>query len=58
MLIRGFPELLSLMLKVPVHSAEDPLTSVVRGTGLILEHLDMFKDVLIHQDEFLTDNTK
>ncbi len=58
MLIRGFPELLSLMLKVPVHSAEDPLTSVVRGTGLILEHLDTFEDVLIHQDEFLTDNTK
>lgn len=58
MLIRGFPELLSLMLKVPVHNADDPLTSVVRGTGLILEHTDAYKDVLIHQDEFLTDNSK
>lgn len=58
MLIRGFPELLSLMLKVPVHNADDPLTSVVRGTGLILEHLDVFKEVLIHQDEYFADNTK
>lgn len=58
MLIRGFPELLSLMLKVPVHASEDPLTSVVRGTGIILEHFDAFKEVLMDQDELFTNNSK
>ncbi len=58
MLIRGFPELLSLMLKVPVYGADDPLTSVVRGTGLMLDHIDTFKDVFIHQDESFTNTSQ
>lgn len=51
-LIRGLPELLTLMLKLPMHVATDPLTSVVRGTGVILEELDAYKEVLLeHEDE-------
>jgi len=32
--------------QLPVHVAEDPLTAVVRGTGLILEHLDYYRNVV------------
>ena len=31
---------------MPVRIMDDPLTAVVRGTGIILEHLDELKDVL------------
>jgi rod shape-determining protein MreB len=51
-LIKGLPALLSMQLKVPVHVAEDPLTAVARGTGIILEHYDDFRDVLVkHHDD-------
>jgi actin-like ATPase involved in cell morphogenesis len=41
-----------MQLKVPVHVAEDPLTAVARGTGIILEHYDDFRDVLVkHHDD-------
>jgi rod shape-determining protein MreB len=51
-LIRGLPQLLTTQLKVPVTIAEDPLTAVVRGSGVILEHFDEYKDILIkHHDE-------
>ena len=33
--------------KIPVHIAEDPLTSVVIGTGVILENLETFSDILV-----------
>lgn len=36
-LLRGLPELLAKMLGVPVAVAHDPLTAVVRGTGIITE---------------------
>jgi len=32
---------------IPVKVAEDPLTSVVRGTSIVLEDLDKLKDVLV-----------
>lgn len=53
-LIRGLPELLSYMLKLPVHVAQDPLTSVVRGTGVILESLEAYDEVLVDNDDELT----
>lgn len=46
-LLRGLDRLLELNTKMPVHIADDPLTSVVRGTGLVLEDIDMLKDVLV-----------
>lgn len=46
-LIRGMPELLEDILKLPVHVADDPLTAVVRGTGIILENLEKYRDILI-----------
>ena len=32
---------------IPVHIAEDPLLSVVKGTGMVLEDIRKYKDVLI-----------
>jgi rod shape-determining protein MreB len=50
-LIRNLPQLLEMQLKVPVSVADDPLTAVARGTGVILEHIDLYKDVLIENTD-------
>lgn len=50
-LIRNLPQLLEMQLKVPVTVALDPLTAVARGTGVILEHIDAFKDVLVQNTD-------
>jgi rod shape-determining protein MreB len=44
-LLRGLPELLSEETKLPVKITENPITSVVRGTGRYLEGLDDLKQV-------------
>lgn len=46
-LLRGLDELISHETKLPVKVVDDPLTSVVRGCGLVLEHLDSLKSVLV-----------
>lgn len=51
-LIKGIPELLSDILKVPVRVADDPLTAVVRGTGMVLENISAYREFLVtHDDE-------
>lgn len=52
-LLRGFRDLLEESLKIPVHIADDPLTSVVRGTGVILRNISDFNDALIKNDDEL-----
>ena len=46
-LLRGLDELLAHETMMPVYVAEDPLTTVARGTGLVLEELDTLKRVVI-----------
>lgn len=46
-LLKGFDLLLHHETKMPVHIANDPLTAVARGTGLVLEDIDALKDVLV-----------
>lgn len=46
-LLRGLDALIEEETKIPVRIAEDPLTSVAIGTGIILEHLDEFADILV-----------
>lgn len=46
-LIRNLPQLLEMQLKVPVTVSDDPLTAVARGTGIILEHIDDYMNVLV-----------
>ena len=52
-LIYGLPELLAQTLKLPVLTADDPLTAVARGTGIVIEDLDGFREVLIEYDNEL-----
>ena len=51
-LISGLDQLLGNVLKIPVYVSEDPLSAVARGTGVILDDLPFYQDVLIgNQDE-------
>jgi rod shape-determining protein MreB and related proteins len=52
-LINGLPEIISEYTKIPVHVAADPLTAVCRGTGVIVENLEMYRDVLIANEDEL-----
>lgn len=56
-LLRGLPDLLSQMLGVPVYVAPDPLTAVVRGTGIITENPGPWGDVFMHEEELLSQNS-
>jgi len=57
-LIKMFAEVLREELKIPVYIADDPLTCVVRGAGIIVENLDKFKEVLITDENDLSSKTK
>jgi rod shape-determining protein MreB len=46
-LIKGLDKLLEKKAKMPIHVAEDPITAVARGTGVILENLEKYKEILI-----------
>ncbi|GBE31126.1 Rod shape-determining protein MreB [bacterium BMS3Bbin05] len=47
-LLRGLDMLIKEETKLPVVVAEDPLTSVVRGVGKMLEEIDLLKRVAIY----------
>lgn len=49
-LLRGIDSLLAEETGLPVMIADDPLTAVARGTGYLLEHLDLYKNVLKDED--------
>ncbi len=50
-LIRGLDILLQKALKIPIYIAEDPLTAVARGTGVILDDFDTYQEVLLNTDD-------
>lgn len=52
-LIRGLPESLAEYVGIPVYVAEDPLTAVARGAGIVLEELHHFEDMLIQNEDDL-----
>lgn len=52
-LLKGLSELLSDSLKIPVYVDTDPLTAVARGTGIILENLDLYRNLLIENEDEL-----
>lgn len=52
-LIKGLDELLRKWFKMPVFIADDPLTAIARGTGIILENLEEFEEVLIQNEDEL-----
>ena len=53
-LIKGLRGLLEEILQLPVHVADDPLTAVVRGAGIIVENLETYRDVLLKSDDELS----
>lgn len=49
-LMKGLDVLITNITRVPTIISSDPLTVVVRGTGMVLEDLDSLKDLLIPLD--------
>ncbi len=52
-LIVGLADIISEYTKIPVHIAPDPLTAVCRGTGIILENMELYKSILIESENEL-----
>ncbi len=51
-LILGLDRLLQNTLRIPVYVVDDPLSAVARGTGIILDDMEYYREVLIgNQDE-------
>lgn len=46
-MLRGLDRLLSDRTGMPTYVTEDPLTCVVRGTGVVVEHLETYRRVLV-----------
>lgn len=58
-LIPGLAPLLGEVMQVPVYVVPDPLRAVVRGTGIVLEQLDQYEEILVDNEgelsPYLTD---
>ncbi len=52
-LLPGLPALLAAELSLPIHIADDPLSAVARGTGIILENFDTYQSVILPLDEHI-----
>jgi rod shape-determining protein MreB len=48
-LLRNFDKLMTELTGVPCHVAEDPLLCVVRGTGIAIENLDLYKRSIVRR---------
>lgn len=46
-LLRGIDQIIRERTNIPVNVAEEPLLSVVRGTGMVLENLKKYEEVLL-----------
>lgn len=50
-LMRGLDKMLFDEMKIPIFVAEDPLTCVARGTGIILENIEMYQEALLSEGD-------
>jgi len=50
-LLRGIDELIFRATQIPVRIADDPLTSVVRGAGILLDEPELLHEVLVRPEE-------
>ena len=46
-MLKGLDKLLQDETKIPVNVVDDPLTAVVRGTGLLLEDISLAKELFL-----------
>ena len=49
-MLRELDALITKETKIPVKVAEDPLTTVVRGAGIVLENIDELSEVLVETE--------
>lgn len=47
-LMRGLDQLIHRAIEIPVRIADDPLTSVVRGVGMLLDDENLLRDIAIY----------
>ncbi len=52
-MIGGLDSMLAQALKIPIYVAEDPLTAVARGTGVVLDDVPYYRDLLLNTEEEL-----
>lgn len=52
-LIRGLDKVLLEQFKIPVYVADDPLSAVARGCGIVLEDIVKYRDVLVGDHDTL-----
>ncbi len=50
-LLIGLDALIAKETKIPTKIIDDPLTAVARGAGMVLEHLDQLREVLIETED-------
>ncbi|MEK9152460.1 MAG: rod shape-determining protein [Patescibacteria group bacterium] len=46
-LLQGLDKILSKATEIPVRVADDPLTCVVRGTGILLDNFDLLREIAL-----------
>jgi rod shape-determining protein MreB len=46
-LLRGLDHMLEAALKIPIYIAEDPLTAVARGAGIVLDSIDDYMEQIL-----------
>lgn len=46
-MLKGLDQAIARMAQIPVRIADDPLTCVVRGTGVLLDNLDLLKIIAV-----------
>ncbi len=46
-LLSGLDHLLEGLLKIPIYVAEDPLTAVARGAGIVLDSIEEYREQLV-----------
>jgi len=52
-LIHGLRDLLEKEIQMPIHLDDEPSTAVIRGTGVILENIANFQEILIDNEDEL-----
>ncbi|MCK5465880.1 rod shape-determining protein MreB, partial [Candidatus Parcubacteria bacterium] len=50
-LLRGLDKLVNEQTKMPVKVADDPLTAVARGAGIVLEDIEKLREVLVSMED-------
>src|SRR5690606_19973353 len=53
-LLKGLDKVISRAAEIPVRVADDPLTCVVRGTGILIDNMDLLKNIALPSSQETT----